>query len=188
MKTIASAIPEVIIVEPKVHSDQRGFFLESYNHLNYQQNGIKADFVQDNHSYSVKGTLRGLHIQTGSHSQAKLVRVVKGEVFDVAVDARAGSPTFSKWVGVRLSQDNYRQLFIPQGFLHGFCVLSEYADFEYKCDNYYNRDSELTIAYDDPNIGIEWPIENPLVSDKDKAGLKLSEVMDRLTEYKGKEQ
>lgn len=177
MKLIPTKIPDVLILEPKVFGDQRGFFLESYNQQTFQDvTGIKADFVQDNHSRSGKDVLRGLHYQV-KQPQAKLVRVVRGRVFDVAVDLRKSSPTFGHWVGVELSEENHRQLWIPAGFAHGFLVLSEQADFLYKTTDYYAPEYERCIRWDDPDIGIAWP-ENcaPCLSAKDQQGVLLREA------------
>jgi dTDP-4-dehydrorhamnose 3,5-epimerase len=183
MKFIKTSIPDVIIVEPDVYRDHRGFFLESYNQKIYQENGIKANFVQDNHSKSEKGILRGLHCQN-PNPQAKLVRVVKGAVLDVAVDVRKGSPSFGKWVLEELSEDNFRQLFVPQGFLHGFYVLTDTAEFLYKCDDFYSKQGEITVKWDDPQIGIDWPVKEPILSEKDKNAPLLKDIMDKLPKYR----
>jgi dTDP-4-dehydrorhamnose 3,5-epimerase len=172
-------LPGVIVVEPRVFRDDRGFFLESYQRERYLNAGISGEFVQDNHSYSSRGTLRGLHAQ-GRRPQGKLVRVVDGEVFDVAVDVRPDSAHFGRWVGVTLSADNFQQLYIPPGFAHGFCVLSEIAQFEYKCTDYYDPGGEVSISWDDADIGIEWPIQEPVLSAKDEAGVSLSEGVKQL--------
>lgn len=159
-----------VILEPRKFHDDRGFFYESFNEAQFQElTGTKTRFVQDNQSFSTYGVLRGLHAQAGEHAQAKLVRVLKGEVLDVAVDARKGSPTFGEHVAVRLSAENNLQLFIPRGFLHGFVVLSETAEFFYKCDNYYNKASETGVIYNDPAINIDWivPQDELNLSDKD---------------------
>ncbi len=175
MEFIPTQIPEVVIVQSEVHKDQRGYFAETYRVEEFQKAGIDTAFVQDNHSHSIQNTLRGLHAQVKS-SQGKLVRVVKGTVFDVAVDIRRGSPTFAKWVGIRLSEENHRQLYIPRGFLHGFFVLSETADFQYKCDRYYDSDDQLQVRWDDPEIGIEWPADNPLMSQADENAPLLRDI------------
>ncbi len=167
MKIIPSEIPDVLIIEPKVFEDQRGFFFESYNQQLYQKAGIKTEFVQDNHSQSIKNTLRGLHYQINP-GQDKLVRVVVGEVFDVAVDIRFGSPTFGQWVSIHLSAANKRQVFIPRGFAHGFCVTSDIAEFEYKCSHFYSQQDERGILWNDTDLNIKWPVKNPLLSDKDR--------------------
>lgn len=179
MKFTPTKLPEVIIIEPDVYKDSRGFFLESYQEKKYQEGGVKTQFVQDNHSNSIKNTLRGLHAQV-KQPQGKLIRVIEGEVFDVAVDIRLKSPTFKAWVGVTLSQQNFKQIYIPPGFAHGFCVLSDSAQFEYKCTAYYDPADELTILWSDPEIGIDWPIAEPILSDKDKNAPLLSEVLDKL--------
>ena len=177
MRVIPCAIPEVLILEPKVYGDDRGFFLESYNQqILAELAGITQQFVQDNHSRSVKGVLRGLHYQI-KEPQGKLVRVIAGEVFDVAVDIRRSSPTFGKWVGVRLSAESKRQLWIPVGFAHGFLVLSESADCLYKATNYWNAEHERCIIWDDPDLAIEWPLSGqPILSEKDKKGVCLKEA------------
>ena len=179
MKFIKTDIEEVIIVEPDVFGDERGFFLESYNQQKYIEGGIGVTFVQDNHSSSSKNTLRGLHAQN-PNPQSKLVRVTKGAVIDVAVDARKDSPTFGKHVAVELSEKNHKQLFVPAGFLHGFYVLSETAEFQYKCDSFYSQKDEITVRWDDHNIGIDWPSDAPLLSEKDKNAPLLKDVLDRL--------
>lgn len=171
MNVIQTEIPDVLIFEPKVFGDERGFFMESFNQKVFEEAvGRKVEFVQDNHSKSSKGVLRGLHYQAEPYAQGKLVRCVVGEVFDVAVDIRKSSPTFGKWVGVNLSAENKRQLWIPEGFAHGFLVLSETAEFVYKTTNYYHPESDRGIIWNDPNINIYWPIENnngPVLSIKD---------------------
>ena len=167
MRFTSLALPEVILVEPDVHRDARGFFVETYHLEKYRAGGIAGPFVQDNHSRSVQGTLRGLHAQR-RRPQGKLVRAVDGEMFDVAVDIRRGSPTFGRWVGVRLSGENFRQLYVPPGFAHGFCVLSEVVNVEYKCTDFYDAPDEIGLAWNDPDVGIEWPIRDPIVSDKDR--------------------
>lgn len=170
MKTIATAIPDVIIIEPQVFEDERGFFMETWNQKTFTDNGIDAAFVQDNHSKSPQGTLRGLHYQI-KHTQGKLVRVIAGEVFDVAVDIRKSSPTFGKWIGVTLSAQNRRLLWIPPGFAHGFYVTSESAEFTYKCTDFYSPKYERSIRWDDPDLSIDWPIPagiTPLLSPKDR--------------------
>jgi len=177
MKLIPTAIPDLLIFEPKVFGDQRGFFLESYNQLTFQSlTGLSLNFVQDNHSRSGKNVLRGLHYQI-QQPQGKLVRVVSGSVFDVAVDLRKSSPTFGRWDGVELSGDNHRQLWVPPGFAHGFVVLSEQADFLYKTTDYYAPEHERCIRWDDPDVGIVWPEGiAPLLSGKDQQGLSLQDA------------
>lgn len=182
MKLAPTAIPDVLLIEPRVFADDRGFFLETYHERKYREGGLDARFVQDNHSRSVKGTLRGLHSQR-LQPQGKLVRCIEGEIFDVAVDIRRGSPTFRNWVGEVLTADNFRQLWIPEGFVHGFCVLSDRAQVEYKCTDFYAPDDELSLIWNDPEIGIEWPIGDPILSSKDAAAPRLSEVMDLLPEW-----
>ena len=168
-------IDGLLLIEPKVFGDARGLFMETWNRRKYEEAGITAGFVQDNISVSRRGTLRGLHCQN-PNAQGKLVSVMAGEVFDVAVDIRRGSPTFGKWHGVRLSSENKHQFFIPPGFAHGFAVLSETAMFYYKCTDYYSPKDEMTIQWNDPDIGIEWPVKDPILSDKDTKGLRLRDV------------
>ncbi len=177
MKIQATAIPAVVIIEPKVFGDERGFFYESFNQRRFQElSGTHASFVQDNHSKSAKNVLRGLHYQI-RQPQGKLVRVVAGEVFDVAVDIRKSSLTFGHWVGITLSADNKRQLWIPPGFAHGFVVTSQSAEFLYKTTDYWAPEHERCIAWNDPAIGIDWPLDGlPLLSGKDEAGQLLAEV------------
>lgn len=177
MKVIPTAIPDVLIIEPVVFGDARGFFFESFNQRAFQQaTGLGVQFVQDNHSRSTKGVLRGLHYQI-QQPQGKLVRVVRGAVFDVAVDIRKSSVNFGRWVGVELTEDNHRQLWIPPGFAHGFVVISESADFLYKTTDYYAPQQERCIAYNDPVIGIRWPLDAPpQLSAKDRAGGRLGEA------------
>jgi len=179
MRFVPTDLPGVVLIEPDVHRDGRGFFLESYHQRKYAEAGISGPLVQDNHSHSVHGTLRGLHAQW-RRPQGKLVRAVEGEMFDVAVDIRRGSPSFGKWVGFVLSGDNFRQLWIPPGFAHGFCVLSNRVHVEYKCSEFYDPGYELTIAWNDPEIAIAWPIQDPSLSPKDAAAPRLREVLDRL--------
>lgn len=177
MTVISTQIPDVKILEPKVFADSRGFFFESFNEKIIRETlGLHENFVQDNHSYSVKGVLRGLHYQI-RNPQGKLVRVVTGEAFDVAVDMRKSSPSFGKWVGVHLSASNKRILWVPPGFAHGFLVLSEGADFLYKTTNFYDPASERCLLWNDPDVGIEWPFEGtPLLSPKDNLGKSLKEA------------
>ena len=172
---IPTAIPDVLILEPKVFGDSRGFFFESFNAQDFANStGLDVSFVQDNHSRSAQGVLRGLHYQL-QQAQGKLVRVVRGSVYDVAVDIRKSSPTFGKWVGYELSEENHRQIWVPPGFAHGFVVLSSSADFLYKTTDYYAPQYERCIAWNDPQIGIEWPANiSPLLSAKDAAGLSLA--------------
>lgn len=175
MKIIETTLPGVVIVEPDVYGDHRGYFMETYQRRRYEGYGIKNDFVQDNMSFSMKGTLRGLHFQL-KKPQSKLVQVIQGEVYDVAVDVRRGSPDFGKWVGVFLSDDNKRQLFIPEGFAHGFCVVSDSARFIYKCSDFYDPSDEMGVLWNDPDLNIKWPLNNPLLSNKDKAFRVLNEI------------
>lgn len=176
-KFIKTEIPEVVLVEPQVFEDDRGFFLEAYKKSEFIKNGITVDFVQDNHSKSKAKVLRGLHFQTGASAQAKLVRCIKGEIFDVAVDLRQSSPTFLKWVGYVLSEKNKKELFIPaEGFAHGFCVLSDGAEIMYKCSKEYDPKSEVGIIWNDESIKIDWPVENPMLSDKDSTNLRVKEL------------
>lgn len=175
MNVTATRLPGVLIVEPKVFGDARGFFLETFQAERYQSAGIGGPFVQDNMSRSVKNTLRGLHFQN-PHPQGKLVSVTRGAVWDVAADVRVGSPTFGQWVGVELSEDNKKQLWIPPGFAHGFCVLSELADFQYKCTDYYLPQFDGGVRWDDPSLAIPWPVQEPILSAKDLKLPKLSEA------------
>ena len=184
MNFLETALPGVIQIEPVVHRDARGFFLESFHAQKYREGGIDATFVQDNHSRSALGTLRGLHMQLAK-PQGKLVRVISGSVYDVAVDTRRGSPAFGQYYGVALSAENALQLFIPPGLVHGFVVTSEAADFEYKCTDFYDPTSELSIAWDDPEIDIDWPIADPLLSAKDRNAPRLADVIGRLPEFQG---
>ncbi len=169
MEIINTPIPDLIILKPRVFKDDRGYFFEAYNDSRYKEAGIKFDFVQDNISYSSKNTIRGLHYQVGDFAQSKLVQVVQGKVIDVAIDLRKNSPTFGKHFAIELSDENNLQFYIPRGFAHGFSVLSETALFHYKCDNYYNKESERGIIYNDKTIGIDWQIDlnNAIVSEKD---------------------
>jgi len=183
MKVKKLEIPGLLLIEPAVFSDERGFFMETYHASRYASFGIPDRFVQDNHSKSAKGTLRGLHYQLGS-PQGKLVRVTNGEVFDVAVDIRKGSPWFGKWIGVYLSAENKHQLYIPEGFAHGFCVTSDSAEFQYKCTDYYEPAEERGIIWNAPDIGIEWPVKEPLVSDKDRRLKCLADMADNLPVYR----
>ena len=178
MKATKLAIPEVVLFEPNVFGDHRGFFFESFNQKIFEEvTGLKRDFVQDNHSKSAKGVLRGLHYQLAPKAQGKLVRVVQGEVFDVAVDIRKNSPTFGQWVGEELSADNGKQLWVPEGFAHGFITLSDTAEFLYKTTNYYSPEHERCIAWDDKAIEIVWPKGKvPQLSEKDKLGKSLMEA------------
>ncbi|WP_426607594.1 dTDP-4-dehydrorhamnose 3,5-epimerase [Pantoea anthophila] len=176
MKIIDTKIADVKIIEPRVFGDERGFFLETFQSEKYKRAlNIEGEFVQDNHSRSARNVLRGLHFQR-NNPQGKLVRVVRGEVFDVAVDIRPESPTYKQWVGVYLSEENKTQFWVPPGLAHGFVVISDFADFEYKCTNYYDPSSEGCLSWNDPELGIDWPVSDPILSEKDKAGLLLSEL------------
>jgi dTDP-4-dehydrorhamnose 3,5-epimerase len=173
MKFLPTDLPGVLVIEPDVFRDARGFFLETFQAQRYREGGIAYDFVQDNHSRSVRGTLRGLHAQR-MRPQGKLVRALRGEIFDVAVDIRPGSKTFGRHVSVTLSEENFRQLFVPPGFVHGFCVLSEVAEIEYKCTTYYDKSDEIGVRWD--TAGIDWPVKEPLLSPKDAALPTLAEL------------
>ena len=173
MKFIPTALTGVIVVEPDVFRDERGFFLETFSRAKYAQGGIDCEFLQDNHSRSQRNTIRGLHAQR-QHPQGKLVRVLSGSIVDVVVDIRRDSPTYLKWISVELSADNFRQIYVPPGFAHGICITSEVADIEYKCTDYYDPNDELRIAWNDPAIGIRWPVENPILSDKDRQAPNLA--------------
>ena len=177
MNVIPTRLPGVLIIEPKVFGDSRGFFYESFNARSFQElTGTTSQFVQDNHSCSQKGVLRGLHYQL-ENVQGKLVRVTRGEVLDVAVDIRRSSPTFGQWISTRLSADNHRQLWVPEGFAHGFVVLSDTAEFLYKTTDYYNPGADRCIRWDDPQLAIDWGLQQPpVLSDKDKLGLPLAEA------------
>lgn len=176
MKIAKTKLEGVVIIEPEVFGDNRGFFMESWNKNKMAEAGLDYDFVQDNHSKStVKGTLRGIHFQKGDKAQAKLVRCVKGAVLDVAVDLRKNSPTFKQWVGVELSEENKKQLLIPRGFGHGFVTLTDDVEFLYKADNYYAPEADAGVRWNDPEIGVEWGIENPILSEKDKKNPFLKE-------------
>ncbi len=184
MNVIETKLPGVLIVDPDVFGDERGFFMETWNERRYKESGLPSDFVQDNLSFSRNGVLRGLHYQNPDQ-QGKLVYVLQGEVFDVAVDIRVGSPTFGEWTGAKLSAENKRQFYVPEGFAHGFVVLSDAALFAYKCTAFYNAQAEAGILWNDPEIGIEWPVEEPTLSDKDGAAPLLSEVPEeRLPPYR----
>ena len=172
-----TALAEVLIITPRVFPDPRGFFFESYNQETWRANGIDTVFVQDNHSKSSQGTLRGLHFQLQPMAQVKLVRCVRGAIWDVAVDIRAGSPTFGRWAGVELSADNFRQLYVPAGFAHGFCVLSDEAEVLYKTSAVYSRAHERGIAWNDPQLAVAWPVAEPLLSDRDRAAPTLTDYL-----------
>jgi dTDP-4-dehydrorhamnose 3,5-epimerase len=182
MKIIPTKIPDVLIIEPQVFKDNRGYFVETYNQAKFEANGLKYNFVQDNQSFSQHGTIRGLHFQTGEYAQAKLVRAMQGTVLDVAVDFRENSPTKGQYVAVELSDTNFRQLLIPRGFAHGFAVLSETAIFAYKCDNIYHKDSEAGILYSDTELHIDWkiPTDKQIISDKDQTWPTLQEYLQKI--------
>jgi len=182
VRVAATDLPGVVVVEPEVHADGRGFFLETYHAERYRAHGIAGPFVQDNHSRSTEGTLRGLHLQV-SRPQGKLVRVIEGEIYDVAVDVRRGSPTFGRFVAVTLSAANFKQCYVPQGFAHGFCVVSAAAQVEYKCTDLYDPASEIGIAWNDPAIGIPWPVHDPLLSTRDARHPTLAQAGERLPVY-----
>jgi dTDP-4-dehydrorhamnose 3,5-epimerase len=175
MNVLTCDIAGLLILEPKVFGDARGFFVETWNRRRYGEAGIDVDFVQDNISFSRRGTLRGLHFQNPK-PQGKLMQVLQGEVFDVAVDIRRSSPTYGRWHGVLLSAENKRQFYVPSGFAHGFAVLSETALFQYKCTEFYSPQDECAIRWDDPDIAVEWPVKTPLISDRDAKGLRLREA------------
>jgi len=175
MQVIETPLPGVLVIKPKVFGDARGFFMESFHAERYAEAGITGPFVQDNISFSGHGVLRGLHLQH-PHDQGKLVYVLQGEVFDVAVDVRVGSSSFGRWTGASLSGKNKRQFYIPPGFAHGFCVTSDAALFVYKCTEVYHPETELSIAWDDPDIGIEWPVSAPVLSDKDRKAPRLKDI------------
>jgi dTDP-4-dehydrorhamnose 3,5-epimerase len=182
MKFLPTELPGVVLIEPRVWGDERGFFLETYHLEKYGRGGIPDTFVQDNHSRSVGPILRGLHAQQ-KQPQGKLVRCVEGEIFDVAVDIRRGSPTFRRWVAANLSAHNHHQLWVPPGFAHGFCVIQSPAQVEYKCTALYDADDEFAIRWNDPELGIRWPLAAPVLSAKDALAPTLGEVMERLPRY-----
>lgn len=183
MRIVETTLPGVLLIEPTVHRDARGFFVETYHRARYAAAGVDDVFVQDNHTKSMRGTLRGLHMQVTA-MQAKLIHVVQGEIFDVAVDVRTGSPTFGRWVGVSLSAATYRQLYVPAGFAHGFAVLSEVAEVVYKCSAAYDPNDEIAIRYDDPTLAIDWPVTSPSLSPRDASAPALAEVRHRLPAYR----
>jgi dTDP-4-dehydrorhamnose 3,5-epimerase len=176
MRFIETSLPGVVLIEPKVIGDDRGFFMETYHAARFAEAGIAATFVQDNHSRSARGVLRGLHYQE-PQPQGKLVRCTRGALFDVAVDIRVGSPTFAKWVGVELSESNHRMLWIPEGFAHGFCALEDESDLVYKCTSLYAREADRAILWNDPDIGIAWPVSAPSLSAKDAAAPRLKDAV-----------
>jgi dTDP-4-dehydrorhamnose 3,5-epimerase len=178
-RRLDTEIGDLVLVEPDVHGDERGFVIETFRDDAWRALGVEVDFVQDNHSRSARGILRGLHFQS-SPGQAKLVRCLRGRVWDVAVDLRRDSPTYRRWEGHELDDELHRQLFIPVGFAHGFCVLSEIADVAYKQSSYYDPKTESAIAWDDPDVGVEWPVADPRLSERDRTAPRLAEVADRL--------
>lgn len=179
MKFVAQDLPEVLVIEPDVHRDDRGFFLESYHARKYGEAGIPHTFLQDNHNRSVGGSLRGLHMRR-LRPEGKLVRVLRGEIFDVVVDLRRESPTFCRWSSVVLSESNFRQIYIPPGFAHGFCVTSESAEVAYKCTELYDPGDEITLLWNDPVLNISWPVNDPILSPRDHDGRPLAEVLEAL--------
>lgn len=181
MRFLPTELPGVLVVEPDVYRDGRGFFLETFHASRYAPLAAPP-FVQDNQSRSTRGTLRGLHAQR-QHPQGKLLRAVHGIIYDVAVDIRVGSPTFAKWIGVELSDENFRQIYVPPGFAHGFCVLSEMADVEYRCTDYYHPEDELRLLWNDPKVGVQWPVHEPILSDKDLKARSLTDLHDLLPVY-----
>jgi dTDP-4-dehydrorhamnose 3,5-epimerase len=182
MKIIQTKIPDLLIIEPQVLEDSRGYFVETYNQAKFETNGLDYTFIQDNQSFSQYGTIRGLHFQTGAYAQAKLVRAVQGVVLDVAIDLRENSPTLGQYIAVELSDINFRQLLIPRGFAHGFAVVSETAIFAYKCDNIYHKDSEAGILFSDTTLNIDWqiPTEQQVISDKDRTWPTLYEYLAKI--------
>jgi dTDP-4-dehydrorhamnose 3,5-epimerase len=178
-KRIETELTGLVLIEPEVHGDERGFFVETFRANAWRELGVEAEFVQDSHSRSGAGTLRGLHFQT-SPGQAKLVRCSRGRIFDAVVDLRRESPTFGRWEGHELDDDAHRQLYVPIGFAHGFCVLSEVADVTYRLSAYYDPATEGEIAWDDPEVGIEWPLEDPILSERDRRAPRLAEIADEL--------
>jgi dTDP-4-dehydrorhamnose 3,5-epimerase len=176
-KRLDTRLDGLVLLEPVVHGDERGFFLETFSERDWREAGVDCDFVQDNHSRSAQGILRGLHFQT-TPGQDKLVRCVRGRIWDVAVDLRPDSPSYGEWEGYELDDERHRQLFVPKGFAHGFCVLSEVADVHYKVSSYYDAETESGIAWNDPAIGIEWPIADPQVSERDASAPTLAELTD----------
>ncbi len=179
MNLVKTPLKDAFIIEPTIFSDKRGFFLETHNAKDWEKNGLDFTFVQDNHSYSEQNILRGLHFQF-TKPQGKLVRVINGEVFDVAVDLRRSSETFGKWYGITLSAKNKKQFWIPPGFAHGFYVMSHNADFEYKCTDYYDKDDEGCILWNDKSINIKWPCENPILSEKDSNGQSFNSIFRKI--------
>jgi dTDP-4-dehydrorhamnose 3,5-epimerase len=184
MQFVQTEIPGVVVIEPRVHRDGRGFFVETYHEPRYREHGIPEVFVQDNHSRSSGKILRGLHAQS-PNAQGKLIRCVEGRIWDVAVDVRLGSPTFGRHFATELSAESFRQLYMPAGLLHGFCVTSEAAQVEYKCTAVYDPAADFSVRWNDPELAIPWPIDDPILSDKDRGAPLLRDVRDRLIEYRG---
>jgi dTDP-4-dehydrorhamnose 3,5-epimerase len=184
VRVVPTEIPEVLVVEPDVHADGRGFFLETYHADKYRAHGIDGPFVQDNHSQSAIGTLRGLHLQL-KRPQGKLVRVIEGEIYDVAVDVRRGSPRFGRWVAVTLTAENFKQCYVPPGFAHGFCVVSPIAQVEYKCTDIYDAAGEIGVAWNDPALAIPWPVREPLLSTRDRSHPTLAAITNQLPQWHG---
>ncbi len=182
MRVSPTSLPGVLLIEPDVHRDRRGFLLETYQVEKYRDGGIPEPFVQDNHSRSTQGTLRGLHLQR-RRPQGKLIRVVVGEIWDVAVDVRRGSPTFGQWAGVSLSAENFVQCYVPAGFAHGFCVVSPVAEVEYKCTDLYDPGGEIGIAWNDPQLAITWPVSEPALSDRDRGNPLMAQQLERLPTF-----
>jgi len=182
MKFIPTSLADVMVIKPDIYKYNRGFFLESYNQKRYAEGGIAVSFVQDNHSLSKRGILRGLHAQR-TQPQGKLIRVLSGEIYDVIVDIQKGSPTFKKWFGITLSAENFKQCYVPPGYAHGFCVMSESAEVEYKVTDFYDPQDELHLAWNDPDIAVQWPIPHPTLSAKDQAGLTLKALDSQLPVY-----
>lgn len=183
MKFIRTKLDGVLVVEPDIYQDERGFFLETFRVDSYAAGGIRLNFVQDNHSRSARGTIRGLHAQI-RRPQGKLVRVLSGSIADVVVDIRQGSPSYLKWITVDLSAENFRQVYVPPGFAHGICITSEFADVAYKCTDYYDPGDELRIAWNDASIGIKWPVENPILSPKDREAAGIGDLTEFLPLYR----
>jgi len=168
MNIVKTNVEDVIIIEPKVFGDHRGWFTETYSKEKFKEHGVEIDFIQDNHSFSAqKGTLRGLHFQLNPKAQTKLVRCTKGKILDVAVDLREGSPTYKKWIAVELTEDNKKQLLVPKGFAHGFLTLTDDVEVQYKVDEYYSPENDRSVRFDDPEIGVVWGVDSPILSDKD---------------------
>ena len=182
MNFIPTKLQNVIIIEPDLFRDERGFFLETFSRDKYARGGIEGEFLQDNQSRSTRNTIRGLHAQR-RHPQGKLIRVVTGSIVDIVVDIRRGSPSYLNWIAVELSAANFRQIYVPPGFAHGICITSEFADIEYKCTDYYDPSDELRIAWNDPSIGVEWPVETPLLSPKDCQAGTIADQIELLPLY-----